>query len=95
MRKHTPGPWHFLDWGGRIVDGAAGSSQILIATIALNTRGGDESRRNARLIAAAPEMLESLKELELFVRVLGLDSAPAASAAADARAAIAKAEGRE
>lgn len=62
MSAHTPGPWHFLDWGGRIVDDSVGSSQVLIATVALNTRG-DESRHNARLIAAAPELHEVADEL--------------------------------
>lgn len=37
------------------------------------------------------ELLSLLKEAELFVRVLGLDSDPAAALAASCRAAIAKA----
>ena len=48
---------------------------------------------DARLIAAAPDLLAALIECELFIRVLGLDSTHAASVAADARAAIAKAKG--
>lgn len=71
MSGHTPGPWHFLDWGGRIVDDSVGSSQVLIATVALNTRG-DESRHNARLIAAAPDLADALFNLLAAVGELAL-----------------------
>ena len=55
MSKHTPGPWH--------VDGCninAGSTAYLVA----NQRAtAHQLRANARLIAAAPELLEALTRL--------------------------------
>ena len=48
---------------------------------------------DARLIAAAPEMLEALKRIEAVVRVLPPDMDEPDSPLALARAAIAKAEG--
>ena len=55
----------------------------------------EEEFANANLIAAAPDLLEALKEVtELLNAVLGLSSEPShGSIAAKARAAIAKAEG--
>jgi hypothetical protein len=66
--KHTPGPWT-LNRHGAIVGGefhqytnGAGQSQLAMA---VGGNGIDESQRsaNARLIAAAPELLEALVAL--------------------------------
>lgn len=55
--KHTPGPWELL--GLDIV-----SDPGVIATTPTPQRGGVFDREgNARLIAAAPELLEALKAL--------------------------------
>ena len=62
MGRHTPGPWRIGDAGmtvyGPKVDGEfprmlAGSSESMPR---------EERRANARLIAAAPELLEALKD---------------------------------
>ena len=103
MTQHTPGPWQkFADtyWdkgkGERLPDGfsvKAEDGAIDVASII-------ESEDNARLIAAAPELLETLESLIAYLRDLWPDE-PLFSAEpdeqakiiADAEAAIAKAKG--
>lgn len=88
--KHTPGPWDCRD-GGVIVGGpfkewARGSAQSQVALVTLYDVYSDERDANARLIAAAPEMLEALKRVVAVAdrRTVEFDAA---------RSAIAKAEG--
>lgn len=92
MSNHTPGPWF------------VGETWKLRPPIYCNTgeictteHGQEDSRANARLIAAAPELLEALKELVEWA----MDAATeldipthSPSCISKARAAIAKAEGR-
>ena len=85
MSKHTPGPWEL--WG------TASPSQVIAAEnyfVAQTLGRNDEA--NARLIAAAPDLLVACKELlEVW------EEAPAYghASAVKARAAIAKAEGEK
>ena len=58
--KHTPGPW-IHDEHGILMAG-----KIQIASILPQNRDS-----NARLIAAAPDMLEALKELTRVITTLG------------------------
>lgn len=60
MNKHTPGPWNYQEWGRLILDSGQGSSQLQVATVALNTRR-DEGTANAHLIAAAPDLLHAVQ----------------------------------
>jgi hypothetical protein len=53
--QHTPGPWKTN--GDPYVSTADGKRSIAFC----DTRHGHEDRANARLIAAAPELLEALK----------------------------------
>lgn len=98
MREHTPGPWQAeeasvrgitQEWFVR-VDG----DDIAIASD-IRDRNGNHSEANARLIAAAPELLEALEDLaslaEAAMREVGEYDIEAELA--DARAAIAKATG--
>ena len=79
--KHTPGPWHTAgDQGVQIR-----SQRDQIAKVW--TMRGNEWKANARLIAAAPELLEALQA----VLANSLDSKGLADAHKQARAAIAKA----
>ena len=55
MSKHTPGPWHSCDHRVGRQDGAR------IADTWSSAVPRDEQAANARLIAAAPELLEALK----------------------------------
>ena len=85
--KHTPGPWtvsetrHSYD---TVIRGPK-NEPIALALIAGYTK--QEGQSNARLIAAAPELLEALQMLLEFP-----NTGPATSAA---RAAIAKATGAD
>lgn len=94
--KHTPGPWSAVadedsariggcDW--RIITPCSLDDHDALVSI-WDRRDGEDVAANARLIAAAPDMLEALKKI-----VFDWDGEP--EDMADARAAIAKAEGRE
>jgi hypothetical protein len=70
--KHTPGPWSYGYYGcsGYCVNGGGQH----IATSILYKRDGGEA--NARLIAAAPEMLAALQALlDFHTRPAGFDTA--------------------
>lgn len=60
MNKHTPGPWEVKtnSIGNPTVESS--SSMFIICHTPLAT---NETRCNARLIAAAPEMLEALEHI--------------------------------
>lgn len=62
MAKHTPGPWELneVPQGKR---GAAGQWMIRkgVHIIAMPQHGDDEDAANARLISAAPDLLEAAK----------------------------------
>lgn len=65
MSKHTPGPWTFK---GRTVRGPhprdpEGRTRIVANAIWGRGTYVGEAEANARLIAAAPEVLEALEEL--------------------------------
>ncbi len=96
MIKHTPGPWHIE--GQDIVD----DNRLWLITRTIST--DDEAiaavdEANARLIAAAPDLLAALKQLVtdygdcLMSDVPGPTDADGLAVFAAARAAIAKAEG--
>lgn len=90
MSKHTQGPW---TWGGVTnTDEPAGYYSVADAGGAVICRLTGQPAANARLIAAAPELLEAVRDLlDEHDHYGGCpDSSPAW---ATARAAIAKAEG--
>jgi hypothetical protein len=70
MSKHTLGPWQYapLQWNGDHVNESPGSivggddGRWFIATLE-SLYDEAENAANARLIAAAPELLESLRSL--------------------------------
>jgi hypothetical protein len=99
MSKHTPGPWVVRDDGHDylwpLIDAEnVGAGHYASIAIAIQRdphpqhRGGIDAATaaaNARLIAAAPELLNALKQL--------VDTPVSDSAYRAARAAIARAEG--
>lgn len=89
MSKHTPGPWIIG------FDDGSGESYITANQVVV-VRGGEdgwgvmngvENPADARLIAAAPDLLEALE------RIVACDPYKQSSAAIIAREAIAKARG--
>lgn len=98
--QHTPGPWHvwpdsFERFGPEetpdVYVGNASEHSALILSQGLP----GQVEANARLIAAAPEMLTALRDAENWLGEL--DAGPdtgAQALIAELRAAIAKAEGR-
>ena len=104
MSKHTPGPWREWDDGIR---GSNGESVCRVYAVTGDTgkrHGRGVSDYNARLIAAAPELLEALRCLTGYAesewrkttggRMNGGTSVPIEHVKM-ARAAIAKATGGE
>jgi len=98
MSKHTPGPWSL--WTGRpygehgtITDDRLGRH------LAVMSGGAPETAANARLIAAAPELLEALKQIAYRTGAISLPESVALETMRGlwytATTAIAKAEGRE
>ena len=53
--KHTPGPWERSDYG-EVYSPSEGQTSIAMVLMR-----GEEGNANARLIAAAPEMFETLR----------------------------------
>jgi hypothetical protein len=68
-KMHTPGPWKRCRENrggcecGQVWD-ASGKIHVATAEYA-HVQSFDEARANVRLIAAAPDMLAALKEIEL------------------------------
>lgn len=99
MSKHTPGPWRIeiedspdAEWSRRWPNIIADEYEVV------GTEGmyGDleTDMANARLIAAAPELLQSLQEVIQYFDAPG-DGCFSDAQLAKARAAIAKATGGE
>lgn len=82
VSAHTPGPWHLHDLEENTV---CGPDHLAIGITEARARKPEVNSANARLIAAAPDLFASLKEmLDLYI----WDS----DASDRAKAAIAKAE---
>jgi hypothetical protein len=96
MSEHTPGPWlPFISETGGFAIEDSNRSRILCQRADWPHRA-QESRANARLIAAAPELLAALKAYLVAkpqCECSDHSGCPMASARVLARAAIAKAEG--
>ena len=101
MSTHTPGPWLVQagdEWADGIVtlEGHNENGTPMYWTVASYNRRRDEADANARLIAAAPELLEALQaliaEYEPNLKAFATD-APRKAKWEAACAAIAKAAG--
>ena len=60
--KHTPGPWS--ERNGRIFQ--TDREELTIANVG-RAYDGDYSPANARLIAAAPDLLEALSSIDIYL----------------------------
>ena len=103
MSAHTPGPWRITDRYG-VLTYQVGIDGRTVCTVwprqqghrpsGVDTEPWPEGEANARLIAAAPDLLESLRELaELAVMQFGAPPAGADGPLPRALAVIAKADG--
>lgn len=106
--RHTPGPWT-VDWPeedgslamieGPIVRGAEGQPVAEVLSIGLDASSGHydvHADADARLIAAAPDLLEVAQEAEDLLAYYGYDMTGEEQALYDRlRAAIARATGQE
>lgn len=103
MTKHTPGPWTVESTGmGYSVRGDGNGHCVVFTNTASCSKAAlrrsiskdEEESANARLVAAAPDLLEALERItrELGVPQPGYPQ-PVANAVEIARAAIAKARG--
>lgn len=88
--KHTPGPWEVRKYGSGGID-VIDRNASTVAAIHLDDGDSDIYEADAHLIAAAPELLAALIELEQLVTAHIPDEAE--NWARNARAAIAKAKG--
>ena len=92
--KHTPGPWltHKEGFSSIYIESRIGGGMLQeVASCGPTGEGSDQQEANARLIAAAPELLEALAEIVSAADGEGWNQLdPSLS---KARAAIAKATG--
>ena len=101
--KHTPGPWSIARTrSGEEYGSIHGSDGMLVATLGYRVAvGSDEDMSNSRLISAAPDLLEALRESVKWLQSAQADepadyhNEPLDDAIEQALAAIAKAEGRQ
>jgi hypothetical protein len=99
MSAHTPGPWHARQWQcravtsvGRISDNALGFEQIAECSANGRQVSTEQEEADARLIAAAPELLEALEDL-IDAHAVPSTACKERGAYDKARAVIAKATG--
>lgn len=88
--KGTPGPWRVSEKRGDLIDirhdnNGPGAMSLNLAHVVARTSWLKEAEANAKLIAAAPELLEALRDLEARACIYVNTS--------EAKAAIAKALG--
>lgn len=87
MNKHTQGPWEFVD--NSLVGPKIDNKPVWLRPVILRSETGI-AEADARLIAAAPDLLEAL---ELLLRLHELISPIEGDEVRKTRAAIAKARG--
>ncbi len=97
MNKHTPGPWaaEFGSYGSFAIEAeraGIGGGLLVLASRNQHPLLADQMHANARLIAAAPDLLEALRTADRTFAENGLLACHAARQ--EIRAAIAKAEGQ-
>ena len=86
--KHTPGPWNYDRSGYSLY---VNSGRELVTALSMDGKRLETSEANARLIAAAPDLLNALMD---FVSYFGHDNDNGLDEMlTNARAAIAKATG--
>jgi hypothetical protein len=92
--QHTPGPWQISADGQRVLDS---DGEGVLATVYGAACADQDGAANARLIAAAPDLLAALQNAANVLAALATGQLksvrPDSPALAKARVAISKAEG--
>lgn len=79
MSKHTPGPWSLFDDGSEVHDRIVGpvvgvkGMTATVARAAFGIRPNQEVAANARLIAAAPDLLAACESVIDGLASMGCD----------------------
>lgn len=73
MSKHTPGPWEMSDGGyilpnHKAIDAPSHGALALVVWKMEDDERSPKCEANARLIAAAPDLLEALQKLAIVMR---------------------------
>ena len=71
MSKPTPGPWTIKYAYNVMAGGRAVANAGIHSNNCDDRRVEEENKANARLIAAAPELLEALEDIEMETRAGG------------------------
>jgi len=87
--KHTPAPWT-VAWQAANGKYDSNGNYWIRQSVGIKA---SEAEANARLIAAAPELLSSLKECENMIRAFLSDNISASEIHKRVKSAISKAEG--
>lgn len=99
MAKHSLGPWRLVEWKSCDTDGAVDACGYQVidaesyAVSAVTLEGDEVDGANARLIAAAPDLLAAVQRLLSCDIAENRNIEGSAGAIKAARAAIAKATG--
>lgn len=96
--KYTQGPWRVVNYQDkndvpRVVSDKGGIAVLCINRYIGETGPSKQEQTNAALIAAAPELLEALKDCEAALRLVERETGKSYAATIGARAAISKATG--
>jgi hypothetical protein len=89
MKKHTPGPWAILDRSEDSRTHISNGAHIVCTLGTTRTDGSPNHSPNARLIAAAPDLLQAVKDFLLLATLHDWEGA----AIDNAREALRKAKG--
>lgn len=93
--SHAPGPWTLIDRGMPVIVAGEGTVAVLSTGTLAGPYTDDRLNANARLIAAAPDLLVALTELlTLYLQFENANFDTAKATFDNARAAIRKAEGQ-
>lgn len=94
--EHTPGPWHYGGLTRFVTDGEG--EPVARVELRKASPTHEECVANARLIAAAPELLEALKHIEKYCQAQANETTDETALWQQARGfamtVIARAEGR-
>lgn len=93
MSKHTPGPWGNHKWNSEEHQISALGGTVALINHDHSHISDEAADANARLIAAAPDLLAALHRAVNHLIMDGVSCDDAPQALRQARAAIAKAEG--